>query len=134
MPDVLASRYHATLDLTPLGTEIRDTSVNGTFVNGTRVGSAILSEDDVVTVGNIDLVVNSGLLVRRSDTEAATSTGGLEVRNVQYVVENGKQLLSDISLTARPGTPDRRDRWIRRRQEHAGPADRRIHHAPAPAL
>ena len=104
VPDVLASRYHATLILTPLGTEIRDTSVNGTFVNGTRVGSAILSEGDVVTVGNIDLVVSSGLLVRRSETEAATRTGGLEVRNVQYVVENGKQLLSDISLTARPGT------------------------------
>jgi ABC transport system ATP-binding/permease protein len=104
VPDVLASRYHATLTLTPLGTEIRDTSVNGTFVNGTRVGSAILSEGDVVTVGNIDLVVSGGLLVRRSETEAATSTGGLEVRNVQYVVENGKQLLSDISLTARPGT------------------------------
>ncbi len=104
IPDVLASRYHATLTLTPLGTEIRDTSVNGTFVNGTRVGSAILSEGDVVTVGNIDLVVNGGLLVRRSETEAATRTGGLEVRNVQYVVENGKQLLTDISLTARPGT------------------------------
>jgi ABC-type multidrug transport system ATPase subunit/predicted component of type VI protein secretion system len=104
VPDVLASRYHATLTLTPLGTEIRDTSINGTFVNGTRVGSAILTEGDVVTVGNIDLVVSGGLLVRRSETEAATSTGGLEVRNVQYVVENGKQLLSDISLTARPGT------------------------------
>lgn len=104
VPDVLASRYHATLTLTPLGTEIRDTSVNGTFVNGTRVGSAILSEGDVVTVGNIDLVVNGGLLVCRSETEAATSTGGLEVRDVQYVVDNGKQLLSDISLTARPGT------------------------------
>ena len=104
VPDVLASRYHATLTLTPLGTEIRDTSVNGTFVNGTRVGSAILSEGDVVTVGNIDLVVSGGLLVRRSETEAATRTGGLEVRDVEYVVDNGKQLLSDISLTARPGT------------------------------
>jgi ABC transport system ATP-binding/permease protein len=104
IPDVLASRYHATLDLTPLGTEIRDTSANGTFVNGTRVGSAILSEGDVVTVGNVDLVVSGGLLVRRSETEAATRTGGLEVRGVQYVVDNGKKLLSDISLIARPGT------------------------------
>ena len=104
IPDVLASRHHATLILTPLGTEIRDTSVNGTFVNGTRVGSAILTEGDVVTVGNIDLVLSGGLLVRRSETEAATRTGGLEVRNVEYVVDNGKQLLSDISLTARPGT------------------------------
>ncbi|MGO9286870.1 MAG: ATP-binding cassette domain-containing protein [Mycobacterium sp.] len=104
IPDVLASRYHATLTLTPLGTEIRDTSVNGTFVNGTRIGSAILTEGDVVTVGNVDLVVSGGLLVRRSETEAATRTGGLEVRGVQYVVDNGKQLLTDISLTARPGT------------------------------
>ncbi|MFZ0230444.1 MAG: ATP-binding cassette domain-containing protein [Mycobacterium sp.] len=104
IPDVLASRYHATLTLTPLGTEIRDTSVNGTFVNGTRIGSAILAEGDVVTVGNVDLVVSGGLLVRRSETEAATRTGGLEVRGVQYVVDNGKQLLTDISLTARPGT------------------------------
>ena len=100
--DVLASRQHATLVPTPLGTEIRDNSINGTFVNGTRVGSAILSEDDVVTIGNVDLVFRNGTLTKRS--EAATRTGGLEVRNVKYVVDNGKQLLDDISLIARPGT------------------------------
>jgi ABC transport system ATP-binding/permease protein len=102
--DVLASRHHATLVLTPLGTEIQDRSVNGTFVNGTRVGSAILSEGDVVTIGNVDLVVSGGMLVPRSETEAAARTGGLEVRGVKYVVDNGKQLLDNISLTARPGT------------------------------
>ena len=100
--DVLASRHHATLVHTPLGTEIRDNSINGTFVNGTRVGSAILTDDDVVTIGNVDLVFRDGTLVKRS--EVATRTGGLEVRNVKYVVDNGKQLLDDISLTARPGT------------------------------
>jgi ABC transport system ATP-binding/permease protein len=104
IPDVLASRHHATLVLTPLGTEIQDRSINGTFVNGTRVGSAILSEGDVVTIGNVDLVLSGGLLVPRSETEAATRTGGLEVRGVNYVVDNGKQLLDNISLTARPGT------------------------------
>ncbi|UGU04012.1 FHA domain-containing protein [Mycobacterium intracellulare] len=102
VPDVLASRRHATLVPTPLGTEIRDNSVNGTFVNGTRVGSAILSEDDVVTIGNVDLVFRDGTLTKR--TEAASRSGGLEVRNVKYVVDNGKQLLDDISLVARPGT------------------------------
>jgi ABC transport system ATP-binding/permease protein len=100
--DVLASRQHATLVPTALGTEIRDTSINGTFVNGTRVGSAILSEDDVVTIGNVDLVFRNGTLTKRSET--AARTGGLEVRDVRYVVDNGKQLLDDISLTARPGT------------------------------
>jgi ABC transport system ATP-binding/permease protein len=100
--DVLASRQHATLVQTHLGTEIRDTSINGTFVNGTRVGSAILTEDDVVTIGNVDLVFRDGTLIKRS--AAATRTGGLEVRGVKYVVDNGKQLLDDITLTARPGT------------------------------
>ena len=62
IPDVLASREHATLTLTPLGTEIRDRSINGTFVNGIRVGSAILTEGDVVTIGNVDLLFNNSTL------------------------------------------------------------------------
>ncbi|MGO9509776.1 MAG: FHA domain-containing protein [Mycobacterium sp.] len=101
--DVLASRHHAFLTLTPLGTEIRDAhSVNGTFVNGVRVGSAVLAEGDVVTIGNVDLVFSDGTLVRR--TEAATRAGGLEVNSVCYTVDHGKQLLDHISLIARPGT------------------------------
>ena len=101
--DVLASRHHAFLTQTPLGTEIRDAhSVNGTFVNGVRVGSAVLTEGDVVTIGNVDLVFTRDTLVRR--TEAATRTGGLEVNAVCFTVDRGKQLLDHISLTARPGT------------------------------
>ncbi|MBS4728950.1 ATP-binding cassette domain-containing protein [Mycobacterium sp. SM1] len=100
--DVLASRHHAFLVPTPLGTEIRDArSVNGTFVNGVRVGSAILNEGDVVTIGNVDLVFTDGTLVRR--TEADTRTGGLEVNSVCFSID-GKQLLDHISLTCRPGT------------------------------
>ncbi len=100
--DVLASRHHAFLVQSRLGTEIRDArSVNGTFVNGVRVGSALLSEGDVITIGNIDLVFTDGNLVRR--TEAATRTGGLEVNGVHFKID-GKELLDNISLTARPGT------------------------------
>jgi ABC transport system ATP-binding/permease protein len=102
--DVLASRHHAFLLQTPIGTEVRDAhSVNGTFVNGVRVGSAVLTEGDVVTIGNVDLVFTRDTLVRR--TEAATRTGGLEVNAVCYTVDQGKkQLLDHVSLTARPGT------------------------------
>jgi ABC transport system ATP-binding/permease protein len=103
--DVLASRHHAYLAPTPLGSEIRDaTSINGTFVNGIRVGSAVLAEGDVVTIGNVDLVFSGGELVRR--TEAATRTGGLEVRDVGFSVGGvpGKALLQNITMTARPGT------------------------------
>jgi len=100
--DVLASRHHAFLVDSPLGTEIRDAnSINGTFVNGVRVGSAVLTDGDVVTIGNIDLVWTDGNLVRR--TEAATRTGGLEVNDVHFRVD-GKELIDGISLTARPGT------------------------------
>jgi ABC-type multidrug transport system ATPase subunit len=100
--DVLASRHHAYLAPTPLGAEIRDAnSINGTFVNGIRVGSAVLTEGDVVTIGNVDLVFTGGILVRR--TEAATRTGGLEVRDVGFSV-NAKALLENVTMTARPGT------------------------------
>jgi ABC transport system ATP-binding/permease protein len=100
--DVLASRHHAFLTPTPIGTEIRDAqSINGTFVNGIRAGSAVLSEGDVVTIGNVDLVFTGGILVRRQ--EVASRTGGLEVREVDFSI-NGKSLLERVSLSARPGT------------------------------
>ena len=105
IPDVLASRHHATLVPTPSGTEIIDNrSINGTFVNGARIESAMLRDGDVVTIGNVDLVFAGGTLARRSDTEAATRTGGLEVHGVTWTIEGNKTLLDNISLTARPGT------------------------------
>ena len=101
--DVLASRHHAMLIPSRQGTEIRDSrSINGTFVNGVRIGSALLTEGDVVTIGNVDLTFTGGTLVRRTD--AATQTGGLEVRDICFDVEGGKRLLNNITLTARPGT------------------------------
>ncbi|MDT5104307.1 MAG: transport system ATP-binding/permease protein, partial [Mycobacterium sp.] len=104
IPDVLASRHHATLLPSPSGTEIRDNrSINGTFVNGARVDSAMLRDGDVVTIGNVDLVFAGGTLARRSETEAATRTGGLEVHGVTWTIEGNKTLLDNISLTARPG-------------------------------
>jgi ABC-type multidrug transport system ATPase subunit len=105
IPDVLASRHHATLVPTGAGTEIRDNrSINGTFVNGSRVESAILHEGDTVTIGNVDLVFRGGTLVRRTETTAASGTGGLDVHGVTWTIEGNKTLLNNISLTARPGT------------------------------
>jgi ABC-type multidrug transport system ATPase subunit len=105
IPDVLASRHHATLIPGPGGTEIRDhKSINGTFVNGQRVDSAMLREGDVVTIGNIDLVFAGGTLARRNESAAATRTGGLDVYGVTWTIEGNKTLLDNISLAARPGT------------------------------
>jgi ABC transport system ATP-binding/permease protein len=105
IPEVLASRHHATLTPTPQGTEIHDNrSINGTFVNGTRVDSAVLHDGDVVTIGNIDLVFAGGTLARRDESATATRTGGLDVRGVTWTIENNKVLLDDISLGAQSGT------------------------------
>ncbi|MGB3483711.1 MAG: FHA domain-containing protein [Mycobacterium sp.] len=105
IPDVLASRHHATLVPAAGGAEIVDNrSINGTFVNGQRVETAILREGDVVTIGNIDLAFTGGTLARRSETQAATRTGGLEVRGLTWTIEGTKTLLNNISIDARPGT------------------------------
>ena len=105
IPEVLASRHHATLVPTPTGTEIHDNrSINGTFVNGSRVDVAVLQDGDVVTIGNIDLVFAGGNLARRDEAATATRTGGLDVRGVTWTIENNKVLLDDISLGAQPGT------------------------------
>ena len=105
IPDVLASRHHATLVPVAGGTEIHDNrSINGTFVNGQRVDEATLRDGDVVTIGNVDLVFAGGTLARRTETEADTRTGGLEVRGLTWTIEGNKTLLDNISIDARPGT------------------------------
>jgi ABC-type multidrug transport system ATPase subunit len=103
IPDMLASSHHATLVSTPRGMRIQDAgSANGTFVNGEAVKDAVLQDDDVVTIGNVDFVFTGNDLVRRSPP--ATKTGGLEVHGVSVTIEGAVTLLDRISLTARPGT------------------------------
>jgi pSer/pThr/pTyr-binding forkhead associated (FHA) protein len=105
VPDVLASRHHATLVPNASGAQIVDNrSINGTFVNGQRVDSAVLHDGDVVTLGIIDLVYAGGTLARRNESDVATRTGGLDVYGVTWTIEGNKTLLDNISLSARPGT------------------------------
>ncbi len=105
IPDVLVSRHHATLLPTADGVKIVDAhSINGTFVNGTRVDSALLAENDVVTIGNVDLLLQGGTLVRGGETRAASRTGGLQVSGVGLTIAHGQVLLNNISFRAGPGT------------------------------
>jgi ABC-type multidrug transport system ATPase subunit len=101
--DMLASPRHATLVTTPSGVQIRDTnSVTGTFVNGELIKTRMLQDNDIVTIGNVDFVFAAGSLVRRS--EPATTTGGLEVRDVGLARDDGDvTVLDQVSLTVRPG-------------------------------
>lgn len=101
--DVLASRHHARVSTGQSGLVIADlNSVNGTFVNGRRVGQAQLTDGDVVTIGNSDFVVSGGTLIRGQAREAVA--GGVHVHGVSLVVDGGKQLLADVEFSASPGT------------------------------
>ena len=99
--DALASRVHAVLVAGPAGLEIRDNhSSNGTFVNGALITSAMLRDGDVVTIGNTDLLATGNTLVPQP---MAARTNGLTAHGLALTVD-GRQLLQDVSFTAKPGT------------------------------
>src|SRR5271154_1769321 len=87
---------------TPAGLEIRDNhSSNGTFVNGTLItGATMLRDGDIVTIGNTDLLATGNTLVPQP---AAARTNGLTAHGLALTVD-GRQLLQDVSFTAKPGT------------------------------
>lgn len=99
--DALASRVHAVLVSTPAGLEVRDNnSSNGTFVNGTLITRAMLRDGDIVTIGNTDLLATGNTLVPQP---AAARTRGLTAHGLALTID-GRQLLQDVSFTAKPGT------------------------------
>ena len=102
VPDMLASRHHARLIPTAQGVQLQDISSNGTFVNGQRITEAYLRENDVVTIGNVDMVFADGTLVRR--TAPAVQTGGLDVRDVSLTIAGNRTLLDRVSFSAKPAT------------------------------
>lgn len=100
--DPLASRKHARLIAGSEGLTIEDLgSANGTFVNGLRQQRSVLRERDIVTIGNIDFVVQQGTLVHRQKPVAEQ---GLHVHGVGFTVEGNKQLLVDVNMQAGRGT------------------------------
>ncbi|MBF6212498.1 ATP-binding cassette domain-containing protein [Nocardia puris] len=100
--DPLASRKHARLLAGSEGLTLEDLgSANGTFVNGTRQQRTVLRERDIVTIGNVDFVVQQGTLVHRQKPVAEQ---GLHVHGVGFTVEGNKQLLVDVNMQAGRGT------------------------------
>jgi ABC-type multidrug transport system ATPase subunit len=100
--DPLASRRHARLVRGAEGLVVEDVgSANGTFVNGRREQRTVLRERDIVTVGNVDFLVQDGTLVLRRKPIAEQ---GLDVHGVGFTVEGNKQLLIDVNMQAGRGT------------------------------
>ncbi|WP_460729582.1 ATP-binding cassette domain-containing protein [Nocardia heshunensis] len=100
--DPMASRNHARLVPDRQGLAIEDlNSANGTFVNGRREQRALLRERDIVTIGNVDFVVQEGTLVHR---QRPVAEQGLHVHGVSFTVEGNKQLLVDVNMQAGRGS------------------------------
>jgi ABC transport system ATP-binding/permease protein len=96
LPDLDVSRHHAELRKSPTGTyEIIDLgSHNGTFVNGRRVSSAVLSDADIVSIGHSTFRLAGGELRQFLDAgEVTFSAHDLVVR-----VAGGKVLLDRVSF------------------------------------
>ena len=100
--DVLASRRHARLVPIAQRMQLQDISSNGTFVNGQRITDTYLSENDIVTIGNVDMVFADGALVRRTDP--GTKSGGLDVRDISLTITGNRTLLHRVSFSAKPAT------------------------------
>jgi ABC-type multidrug transport system ATPase subunit/ABC-type transport system involved in multi-copper enzyme maturation permease subunit len=93
--DLSVSRHHAELRRTPSGYQIVDLdSHNGTFVNGQQVGSAPLTEGDIVGIGP------STFRLSGSELQEFVDTGDISLvaRDLTVTLGNGKVLLDHVSF------------------------------------
>src|SRR5215475_1717359 len=93
--DLSVSRHHAELRRTASGYQIADLdSHNGTFVNGQQVGSALLTEGDIVGIGP------STFRLSGSELQEFVDTGDISLvaRDLTVTLGNGKVLLDHVSF------------------------------------
>ncbi|PJM73103.1 hypothetical protein CS006_07645 [Bifidobacterium primatium] len=105
LSDMLVSRRHCSVRASRDGIELTDLgSANGTYVNGRRVGKVWLKENDVVTLGNTDLVVTGSVLQAR---KSFMSTKCVSCEGIGLTVGQGgraKRLLEGIDATFNVGS------------------------------
>ena len=96
LSDVNVSRHHAELRKSPTGSyEIVDLgSHNGTFVNGQRVSSQVLTEQDLVSIGNSTFRLKGGELRQFVDEGNITFTA----QDLVVKVGGGKILLDRVTF------------------------------------
>lgn len=101
LASVAVSRRHAEVVRVPGGWQINDLeSANGTFVNGERVLSSLLSESDRVTIGTETFAFDSGALVRAIEP----STTSVSIRGVRVTLPDGTVIVDDVSFESGSAT------------------------------
>jgi ABC transport system ATP-binding/permease protein len=96
LSDLNVSRHHAELRKSPTGSyEIVDLgSHNGTFVNGQRVSSQVLTEQDIVSIGSSTFRLTGGELSQYVDEGLITFTA----QDLVVRVGGGKVLLDHVTF------------------------------------
>jgi len=96
LPDLDVSRHHAELRKSPTGNyEIVDLgSHNGTYVNGRRVSSAVIGEDDIVSIGRSTFRLAEGELRQFVDDGEVT----FSAQDLVVKVGGGKVLLNRVTF------------------------------------
>ena len=96
LSDLDVSRHHAELRKSPTGSyEIVDKgSHNGTFVNGQRVTTKLLTEQDLVSIGHSTFRLKDGELVQFVDDGEVTFTA----QDLVVKVSGGKVLLDHVTF------------------------------------
>ena len=95
--DPRASRRHAEMRLGSDGSWVlKDLgSHNGTFLNGERISQALLSDGDIVALGNHVFRFRAGRLEQFS----ASDDTSLDVARVKVVTEGGTTLIEDVAFS-----------------------------------
>ena len=96
LPDLNVSRHHAEIRKSPTGSyEIVDlSSHNGTYVNGRRVSSAVIGEDDIISIGRSTFRLVGGELRQFVDDGKIN----FSAQNLVVKVAGGKVLLDGITF------------------------------------
>ncbi len=93
--DLLVSREHARLVPDGRGFQVQDLgSRNGTYVNGHRIQTAHIGEDDLLAVGHSRFTVRHGQLVASIDEGDVNFVAN----HLSYTLPDGKKLLDDVSF------------------------------------
>jgi adenylate cyclase len=107
LPDLTASRSHASLSSTAEGYLIEDlSSYNGTFVNGSRITRQLLKHNDLVEIGNSSLTFlgEEEPASRKEETEvtAEEARGQTEEAVLKSVFLDEKQVEKELLFAIKP--------------------------------
>jgi len=100
LKNIKVSRHHARLEKIGSAWQLIDTnSANGVFVNGKKISSSLISQNDKITIGGIPLFLDQLFVVSKPDYG---SNLNIVAHNIRYSV-GSKVIVDNMSLMMQSG-------------------------------